>query len=225
MARKLLMGDLVLRSLRRADLPETGGPFTVPEVKALISEQYGHLYSIVVQAGYRYFEAKETITATGAASYALPDDHDCTIGIDRVLDSAGSTEQLDELMVQERNAYSGSTGDACYYSVVGQTIVLFPRPSSGSYEHLYVPQSPDISALADTADVDLVTSDGEAFLIYGVAVKLLQKTESSTVDAMAERDAAEVRFTRDVGHRAVVNPRRRVVRQTPMLDDYYDWSW
>lgn len=217
------MGDLVLRSLRRADLPETGGPFSIPEVKALISEQYGHLYSIVVQAGYRYFESVATIAATGAASYALPDDHDCTIGIDRVIDSAGRTEQLDELMVQERNHYTGEIGDACYYSVVGQSIVLFPRPSSGTYQHLYVPQSPDISALADTSEVDLVTSDGEAFIVYGVAVKLHAKTETDPRLCIDERDAAEARFTRDVGNRAVVNPRRRVVRRTPLIDDYEVW--
>lgn len=227
MARKLLMGDIMKRSLRRVDLPDTGGPFTLPEVKALISEQYGHLYSIVVQAGYRYFEADppQTITATGALSYPLPDDHDCTIGIDRVIDSAGRTEQLDELMVQERNAYSGVTGDACYYSVVGQSIVFFPTPTSGTYTHLYVPQAPDISTLADGAEVDVVTSDGEAFLVYGVAVKLCARTEADHRLVTSERDAAEMRFTRDVGHRATTNPRRRIVRPTPLSDEYYDWSY
>lgn len=219
------MGDLVTRCLRRADLPATGGPFTLPEVKSLISEQYGHLYSIVVKAGYRYFEADppQTITASGATSYPLPDDHDCTIGIDRVIDSAGRTIQLDELMIQERDRLSGETGDACYYSVVGQSIVLFPTPTSGTYMHLYVPQAPDISTLGDGAEVDVVTADGEAFLIYGVAVKLHAKTECDPRLAIDERDRAETRFTQDVGHRAVTNPRRRIVRPTPFEESYYDW--
>lgn len=218
------MGDLMTRALRRADLPITGGPFTLPEVKALVSEQYGHLYSNVVQAGLRYFEATppQTITADGSASYPLPDDHDCTIGIDRVVDGAGRTEQLDELMIQERNYYSAQAGDACYYSVVGQSIVLFPTPTSGTYLHLYVPQAPDISALGDTDEVDVVTADGEAFLIYGVAVKLSVKTEADLRAMITERDAAEVRFNRDVGARAFVNPRRRVVRPTPLEEYYYD---
>jgi len=220
------MGDLVTRSLRRVDLPVTGGPFTIPEVKSLISEQYGHLYSIVVKAGLRYFEADppQTITASGLVSYPLPDDHDCTIGIDRVVDSAGRTDQLDELMIQERNAYAGAVGDAYYYSVVGQSIVLFPTPSSGTYLHLYVPQAPDISALNDTDEVDVVTADGEAFLIYGVAAKLCAKTEVDPRLVTSERDAAEGRFIVDVGMRAIVNPRRRIVRPTP-LDEYYYEGW
>lgn len=220
MARKLLMGDIVRRTLRRVDL-EHNSPFTPPEVKALISEQYGHLYSLVVDSGLRYFEASEDITANNATSYPLPDDHDCTIGIDRKIDAAGQIEQLDELMVQERDYLAGQLGDARYYSVVGQSIVLFPRPSSGTYTHIYVPQSPDISTFPDAAEVDLVTADGETFLIYGVAVKLAAKTELDAMNLVNERNAAEGRFAKDVGKRALVNPRRRIVRPTPFEE--YDW--
>jgi hypothetical protein len=225
MARNLTMGELVRRCKRRAGLEFTS-PISDPEWKALISEQYGHLYSIVVKSGFRYFEANppQTIAADGSASYALPSDHDCTIGIDRSLDGNGTVTQLDELMIAERDALSGQTGDACYYSVVGQTIVLFPKPTSGTYSHLYVPQSPDISTLPDANNVDLVTADGESFLIYGVAVKAMAKTEQDPSLAMAERDSAERRFTEDVGLRALVNPRRRVVRPTPLEWEWgYDW--
>jgi hypothetical protein len=182
-----------------------------PEWKSLISEMYGQLYSTVVKAGLRYFETTATITATGAASYPLPADHDETIGIDRVIDAAsGRTDQLPELMIQERNCFSGQTGDARAYSLVAQTIVLFPRPSSGTYLHLYVAQSPDISTLSDTTTVDVVTGDGEAFLINGVAAKALPKTESDNTSVRDERDEAAARFAADVQMRALVNPRRRV---------------
>lgn len=214
MPRLLLMGDVVLRCQRRADM-EFAGLIQPPEWKSLISEQYGEMYSIVVQAGYRYFEASATITATGAASYPLPSDHDCSIGIDRVLDASGRTDQLDEMMIQERNYWAGQTGDAVAYSVVAQTVVLFPRPTSGTYAHLYVPQSPDLSALADTSTIDVVTADGEAFLINGVAAKALPKSGSDTRDAVAERDAARVRFAEDVTLRALINPRRRIVKSSP----------
>lgn len=221
MARKLLMGDLVRRSLRRADL-EGSSPFTPPEVKALISEQYGKLYAVVAKAGFRYFEASSSITANGSTSYPLPDDHDFMIGVDRIVDAAnGITVQLGELMVQERNYYSGAIGDACAFSVVGQNVVLFPRPVTGEYTLLYVPQSPDISTLADSAEVDLVTADGEAFLIWAVAVPLLAKVEASTDLAIVERNDAERRFAEDVGLRALHNPRRRVVMRAPISDD--DW--
>ena len=225
MARQLLMSDLVLRCQRRANM-EKNSPIQIPEWKALISEQYGQMYSIVVKSGLRYFETTATITISGAASYALPTDHDETIGIDRV-DASGYKYQLGELMVQERNAWAAQTGDAVAYSLVAQNIVLFPRPLTGTYQHVYVAQSPDISALADSSTVDLVTADGEAFLIWGVAVKALAKTESFTDLAIAERNEAMARFTDDVGSRALVNPRRRIVMRSPAdwNDDYLEGDW
>ena len=54
MTRLLLMGDVVLRCQRRADM-ENDTTISIPEWQALISEQYAHLYGIVVKAGMRYF--------------------------------------------------------------------------------------------------------------------------------------------------------------------------
>lgn len=214
--RLLLMSDAVLRCQRRADM-EGGGTIAPPEWKQLISEQYGHIYSTVVKAGLRHFESTQTITAIGATSYALTSDHDETIGVDRVLDSvSGRKVPLGELMVAERTRFSGTTGDAIGYSIVAQTVVLFPQPSSGTYLHVYVPQAPDISALADSSTLDVVTADGEAFLYWGVAVKAMGKIRQDPSLAMAERDAAEKRFAEDVQMRALVNPRRRIVQSTAL---------
>jgi hypothetical protein len=227
------MGDIVTRSQRRANM-DKASPVLVPEWKSLISEVYGELYSIVSKSGWRYFESTFPITATGAASYPLPNDHDLTIGADRVL-ADGTTTPLGEVGVFERNAFAGRTGDAVTFSVVGQTIVLGPRPSSGAYQFLYVPQAPDISTLADNSTVDVVTADGEAFLIWGVAAAALPRTESSRVDAVEDRNAARERLAQDCTMRSLANPRRRIVVQHP-LDDYgivddpldYDpasWRW
>lgn len=199
---------------------------SVPEWKAFISEMYTQLYSTVVQAGMRYFETTATITATGAASYPLPSDHDETIGIDRVIDATSNRKtQLGELQVQERNRFAGITGDAIAYAIVAQTVVLFPKPSSGAYQHVYVAQSPDISALADATTVDLVTGDGESFLIWGVAAMALPKTETDTTAAINERDAANGRFREDVQRRALINPRRRIVMPSLADDPYGDGGW
>lgn len=233
MARPLLMSDLVLRCKRCANM-EREGFISDPEWKSLISEQYGHIYANVVKQGMRHFEATQVFTADGSTSYALPTDHDQTIGIDRTLDGTGRTVQLGELMIQERNAWSGQTGDAVAYSIVGQTIVLFPRATSGTYTHVYVPQSPDLSALADNSTVDVVTADGEAFLINGVGVKAKMKRDEDPSYWVRERDAAEQRFVEDVAIRALVNPRRKVVLSTPgdtwgdewgLRDDPGSWRW
>lgn len=221
MPRNVSMGTLVTSCQREADA-EGDTTITVPEWKRWISQQYATLYSIVVQSGFRYFESSVPIVATGAASYPLPSDHDCTIGIDRVLDGAGRIDSLGELMIAERDRLASITGDALYYSLVGQSIVFYPQPSSGTYTHLYVAQSPDISSIADGTDVDMVTGDGEAFLIWGVAVRGIGKLKRDPSFAITQRNEAEARFTRDVQSRALVNPRRRVVRPTPLEDDW--WS-
>lgn len=240
MARPLLMSDVVLRCQRRADLE--GNPvISTPEWKAMISEQYGHLYSAVVSAGMRYFESTQTITANGAASYALASDHDETIGIDRVIDAtSGRKIPLGEMMIQERAVHSGLTGDAVAYSIVGQTVELYPTPASGTYLLKYVPQATDLSALADTATIDVVTGDGEAFLIHGVAVKAGIKVKDGEIVAFnsSERGAAEARFLADVQRRALINPRRRVLAPSPagaaggyddegswLAMDPADWRW
>lgn len=227
MARNLLMQDIVLRAQRRIDR-EGDSTIAPTEWKALISEQFGHLYSNVVKAGHSYYDTTSTITANGATSYALPSDTDQIIGVDRVL-ATGQVYQLDDLMVQERNAFAAMTGDACAYRIVAQTVVLLPRPLTGTYTLWYVPQSPDISALADTSNVDVVTSDGEAFLLYGVAAKAAAKLREDPSLHLAERDAAEQRFLEDVAQRALMNPRRRVVMRSPILDgglgDWGDGLW
>lgn len=215
MPKKLLMGDIVLRAQRRSDM-EKSSPLSIPEWKSLVSEQYGELYSIVAKSSWRYFESASTITATGAASYPVPSDHDMHIGVDRVVDTTGRTEALGEVGVHERNAFSGQTGDARVFAVIGQNIVLGPRPLNGTYIFTYVPQAPDISSISDTTEVDVVTADGEAFLIWGIAAKALPKTESSTVSAVEEREQARARLEQDCVLRSIANPRRRVVVHHPL---------
>lgn len=183
-----------------------------PEWNSLISEMYGEQYSIVAESGMRYFESTSTITATGAASYTEPADQLAYIGLDRIVNSTtGERQTLTEVMTQERSQWSGLTGDAVVYSFVDDQIYLYPKPSSGTYQLLYIPQSPDLSVASDSTSVDVVTPDGEAFLIWGVAAKALPKGEMDPSSAVREREASRQRFTEWVTLRALVNPRRRII--------------
>lgn len=222
MSRSIPMSDLVLRSQRRADA-EGNAQISTPEWKSLVSEMYGQLYSTAVKSGMHYFYSTTTVTATGATSYPLPTDHDQTIGVERVTNAtSGSTMQLDELMVQERNAFSGVTGDATAYTVFGTSLQLWPRPLSGSYILTYIPQSPDLSAIADSTVVDVLTSDGEALMIWGTAVKAKAKLGTLTNNDVEEREAALQRFIEDVNLRAAQNPRRKVVQRSTLVDIWSD---
>ena len=212
MPRTLRLDEIRLRCQRRAD-KESDPSIGTAEWNALISEQYGDLSSEVEKTGMRYFESKLAIVATGAASYAAPSDHLSTLGVYRV-DASGGLVELEEIMVQERTRWAGRTGDASCYDLVGATLTLYPRPSSGSYEMVYMPQAPDLSLAPDSTLIDVVTADGEAFLIWGVAVKAKAKSEAGVGLEIKEREEARARLVSWATNRAFTQPRRPIVRQS-----------
>lgn len=184
------------------------------ELQGILSTGYGELYSILVESGMRYFESTDAITSDGNASYALPSDFFVSIGVDYVA-STGRRIALGELMVQERNVYSGASGGgrAHAYALTGSNLTLYPTPASGqSYEHLYVPQPTDLSAVADSTSVDVVTADGEAFLDAYLLVEMLDKEENSDRlgGAIAKRERARERLERWALYRSLNNMRRPV---------------
>ncbi len=211
MPRRYAMSTLRTRCQQRCDL-ENSGHIATAEWNALISEQYGDLFSTVAETGLRYFETESTITTTGAASYDEPADHYGGVGIDRIVDPvSGRRYQLQEIMAQERARWSGMTGDASVFALVDDQIYLYPRPPSGqTYKVLYIPQPPDLTSYADGDIIDIVTPDGEAFLTWGVAVKALAKSESDPSLALAEREAARGRLTEWAQLRGFNSPRRVV---------------
>jgi hypothetical protein len=211
--RRFEMSTLVERCQRRADL-EGDGHIAPAEWTALISEQYGDLFNVVSESGLRYFEFTATLTTTGAAYVTEPEDHFATLRIDYLVDgtTTGQRRTLDELMPQEEAAWSGhgGTAEARAYALVDDRIYLYPTPPTGQlYEILYIPQSPELGLYADDDIVDVVSPDGEAFLIWGVTVKALAKSESDVRLAMSERDAARERLISWATMRALSQPRRR----------------
>jgi hypothetical protein len=160
------------------------------EVDEGIDEVYGDLYHLVSDGADAYFQVTHPITATGAASYDEPDDHLSTIAVDRV-DSDGSRCPLRKLDAQERHLYAGTTGDAVAYSLIDDQLFLYPLPSSGTYEMLYIPQPPDITSYVDADLIDVVNIYGAQFLVYGVAALVLAKGESDQRGWLARQQRAE----------------------------------
>lgn len=227
MPRRYEMGDLVTRCQRRADL-EGDDHIDSDEWKALISEQYGDLFSVVADSGLRYWEYAEQLTTTGASYVDEPDDHFATVRVDYLADgtTTGRRRTLDELMPQEESAWAGhSSGEARAFALVDDRIYLFPTPPAGQvYEIVYIPQPPDLATYADDDIVDVVTPDGEAFLVWGVAVKALNKSESDVRLAIAEREAARERLLEWAAQRAFTQPRRLVAGDFDGPNSGYDPS-
>ena len=189
------LSDLRLRCKQRCD-KETDAHISDAEWNRLISEMYGEIFSVVENAGMRHFESTQTLNTTGGASFALPYDHLATIDVEFVWDPVNNMRRrLRRMNVQERTRWMGLQGDARRYELAGQNLTLYPTPPTGStYVHTYMPQAPDLSTAPDNTMVDLVSAEGEGFLMWGVAVKALAKSESTTELAMMEREAARERF-------------------------------
>lgn len=223
--RAVLLSAIVTRCKQRADL-ENDGHIGSPEWQTLISEMVGELHELADEAGLRYFETTATITATGASSYTLPTDHLATIRICKIESSGRRNPPLREIQVHEADGHlRGQTGDARYYAVIGQTIEFYPNPASGSYAHVYVPQPVDLGAVVDSTSVDLICPAGEAFVVWGTAVKALAKSETDVRVAMTERDAARTRLWTWLLNRSLVTPRKMVTAGDDYDGDPGDYRW
>lgn len=223
MPRRYPMSDLVEMCKVNAD-KEGDDHITDAKWKSFISLKYGDLFGIVAKTGGQYFQYTASITTTGAAYVDEPTDHYSTVSFDRILDSAGRRSALTEIMAQERAALAGRTGsEATCFTIIDDRIYMYPTPPSGqSYELIYIPQPPNLRNYADAQLVDVVTPDGEEFLMWAVTVLALGKGESDVRLAMNERDAARGRLVEWAADRAINEPRRIYVDNQPSGLDMAD---
>lgn len=224
MPRTFTLGALVTKCQRLCDM-ENQELISTLEWKESISTCYAELWSMVSETGLRYFEATESITATGAESYTEPTAMMSTVGVDFVVSAQGERRALYELMPQERNLYRGLTGEAVAYELVDDQLFLHPKPSSGSYKWHYVPQPTDLSASADATTVDVVTPAGEAFLLWSVAVYAKEKEGTDSSVARQEAEKHRERVVQWATLRAMHNARRRMVDDSPGPFDAADWRY
>lgn len=176
--------------IRKLADAETSLHVSDAEIDEGISEVYGDEYHLVVDGAIEYFQTSHTITAIGDASYDEPDDLLSRVSLERV-DTNGKRHPLRRLQPQQRHRFGAQTGTAIAYSHVDDQIYLYPRPSSGTYELLYIPQPPDITSYTDADVIDVVCIYGEQFLVYGVAALVLAKSESDQRGWLARQARAE----------------------------------
>ena len=218
----VLVSVILTRCRQRADL-ENDTHVSEAELQTLVSEQVGEMQMLVGGAGYNYFKTEATISLS---TFAVPTDHLSTIGVGFGYDTAGRRRPLVELMEQDRDGFLGTTGEAQFYILNAQTIELYPVPSAGTYKHVYIPQPTDISAVATTTSVDLVSPDGLAFVIEGVAVKALRKSETDVQGFMIARDEAKERLVEWALHRSFHTAKRLTMpRFSEDYDDGHGFRW
>ena len=225
MARLLTLSTIRTRCKRRAD-QENASFISDAEWNALISEKWGELFGVIADAGSRYFETTQSITATGATSYTEPSDLRDDLALD-YLYSDGRRRALTRLRLTETNAYAGLTGDAYAFSHVDDQIFLHPNPSSGSYQFRYIPQATDLSNSADNTNVDVVNEYGEAMLIWGVAAIAKTKAESNAIEERREEAKAMAKLEAWAARNAIADGRRTPAEDIEGNDfvDPADWRY
>jgi len=173
MPRLIEMGTLLLRCKQRADKvgdDHIGGSDT-SEWHRLISEVWAQdVFQVVADTGLRYWETTSTLTTTGAAYVSEPSNIAKVMRLDYI-DGSSKRHKVQPAGSHEQVWLDALTGTvALYFAVVDDRVYLYPTPSTGqTYEMLYIPQAPDLSGYASDACVDVVSADGEACVIWGVA--------------------------------------------------------
>lgn len=213
MPRRKTLSSLRARAQKLAD-KENDDHIESPEWAESINEVFGDLFQIVADGAGAYWQRTHTITADGSVSYNEPTDHLSTVCLEHVA-SSGERTPLDLLLAQERHLYSGPLapslvgGQATAYSLIDDQIFLYPKPSSGTYELLYIPQSPDLTTFADGDLVDVVNIYGEQFLVYGVAAIALSKSESDVRFLLSRQQRAEQKLIEWAAQRSFHDGLRR----------------
>lgn len=216
MPRRLTFEDAATLCLQRADV-ENDPHIEAAELASMMSSSYGDAYSVVAKSGGRYFETVHPIAADGSDSYDEPDDHLSTIGMDFVA-SNERRAPVRQLPIQHRHRWAGRRGQARRFVIIDDQIWLYPKPASGNYELLYIPQAPDLKTYAAGDLFDVVTPDGEEMFVWGTVVKILAKKQRDVRLAIAEREAARTRLLEWALLRSMVEGPVRVVDD----DDDYD---
>jgi hypothetical protein len=215
-SRIVQLGTLVTRCQQRANRENDG---SITEWKPWVSQVYGQLHGKVADTGCRYFETEGNLTLPSPC--ALPAAHYATLGVEFVRDSAGRRRPLKEAMVQERARLLGRTGEATCYAIRGQTVELYPAPSTGTYKLAYIPQPTDLSAAGDSTEVDLMTADGEEYVLWGVALLAWSKGEDDIRTADGKQKEALAAVLAWAGQLTFTTSNRHIL--DPGDDPHYGW--
>lgn len=218
------VGEIITAAQQQCD--KEGEDFIGPaEWKRMLHSVHAEHYSEIVNSGMRYYETTTTVAGSeleedgnGGGRVKLPRDYMVHVGVDRK--DGDRWIQLIELMQQERNFLTGaSNNNAAYFAVIGQHLHVYPKPPTSSTMRLiYVPQPKNLRGADDKEEIDLVTPDGEMFVIWALCVMALAKEESDTRMAQGERDRFLERLREWAAYRSFNTPRRVQVGRDPHLD-------
>jgi hypothetical protein len=168
------------------------------ELNSYINHSYAELYDLLVSRYEDYFTIETSATvASGDSSIPLPTDFYKLRGLDLALDSGGNNyTPVPRFNWNNRNIRNANVSRLLSgqfnvsYRITGSNIELVPTDSSqGSYRLYYVPIYTPLVADTDTAITAVSNQSWHEYIIVDVAIKMLDKEESSTAHLQKQKQA------------------------------------
>ena len=212
MARNFTLIELITKGRRRCD-QENRDLLSAAEWKEEASTVKAEFEGELMESGMRMFEKTDAISSvSGTQTYAVPADFNKMVGVD-YLQSDGQRLELEPLLAQERNVFTGTTasGWSVAYELIGYDLKLWPTPAgSQTYYVVYVPQPTDVSNAPDSEVIDVVIPAGEQFFTWSLALAGAVKEESDQVPYIERKiEQYRQRLRTWATEREMYTPKRR----------------
>lgn len=211
-----------IRALARVRADQTNSTFpTDAEYNTLIDACASRVWRKLVKAGWRPARTTVSITATGAASYAVGTNVSLILAVNRVEGTQHS--KLSRLKQEDYASYlSMPAGPGLVYDLVNgvvatQAIEFYPRPSTGTYEVIYISRFAGFAADGDTwigpdGSDELVALDAAIMGLgkEGDPATQLRDDYATAYAAICEQadwlDATQQQVVRDVRDSSQIDP-------------------
>lgn len=219
---------------QRADIINDTVRHTDTMLNQYMNDSLKRLQALYLKKGLVKVKRIQSLTITGATYYACPSDYLATVGVFYV--DGDATTRLRRMQGIERPemvAISGSIasqyrifelGEASGVNLTQKRIELYPNPSSGTYQHVYVPV---ITFSSDTDVLDDVLGWHE-YIVLDVAIKVYHRDNLDARPLIYERERLEQQIedeaeARDLNETYVVQDVNNSGGWTDPADKRFAW--
>lgn len=180
------VAEIALRIRQRTDNEHSTSDFVDPtELIGLIDVHYKELYGLLVRFRQHQTENIQTITATGAATYAV-DSHYAIVAVFRVDGTNRITLGKHDWRFKQDPSIVGL---ASTYRIANGAIEFAPVPATGTYEIRYIPRP---TVLDDDADIVDGVLGWEEYIVYAGARDVY--TKEGNLDAAGSMESGRQRM-------------------------------
>jgi hypothetical protein len=187
----------------------TGSDFiSVPRLVDYINAELSELYDLLVGSYEDYFyDTIDVNLVNGTESYTLPAD---LYKVRKVFFKEGTDRYVMRRMaLDEIGLYPSDSRPArthYKYRVMGQNLIVFPLPGTGTLELWYIPNYTPLVNDGDTLALSVPVQGWDDFIVSGAAARCLVKEESDPSALLMAKEQARVRIIKAAADRDAGEP-------------------